>query len=99
MNAWLAPSVGAALGAAAQPVLAYFALAIDQHDIGVPEWLDITVVLFWWILSLPGGVVAGRGYLTLIVMMAFWGALGALVGTLFERARRDRDKLEGGRRE
>jgi hypothetical protein len=84
---WMLTS--AVLVASLQPLSAYLVLAMDDRSIDPPTLVVAIVAYAWFLLSLPAGLFAGRGFVVTAVLVAFWGGVGAWIGgALWEQRRR-----------
>jgi hypothetical protein len=83
-SAWLATIAGGILGAVAWPLVSKLVYLFDEGGWTAPAQLDVVVVFVWMVLSMPGAIVDGRGYLTLAVVSGFWTIVGAFIANRLE---------------
>jgi hypothetical protein len=69
---WIAPALGALVGATAWPIAAGLTYGLDEGTIQLPHSIESLVVGLWLALSLPGAILAGKGYLTAAIITIFW---------------------------
>lgn len=76
-NPWIVPVVAGLAGAAVWPIAASLVVAMDEGRIELPQPIEALITGIWLVWSMPGAIVAGRGYLTLAVITLFWSAVCA----------------------